>query len=328
MKYYVLAGLIFMGISCQSGNAHREKDRAKSNGAGKVEGDSSSDGNEGSIAASHFTPPPSASYQYTITNESETEVEANGKTVTNKHKSDVAITYNIQKDSAGNYLLGLHYDKIHLYAKSGENESELDAASAANSMNPVEKMLGVLKDAKIVATVSSSGKVIAINGYKELGEKILGSFKADATSYNMAKSQWEKVIGEGMVKKSIEQMFSILPDSDVQVGDTWKKSTKQAGEFNMTATSTFKLKDLEDGIASIESEGELKSDKGETQVMGYAVTSNLQGDQQGEYEVETKTGMVLKNKTTSKLKGSMQLMGKDIPVTVKTTLTMNGRKVK
>jgi hypothetical protein len=92
--------------------------------------------------------------------------------------------------------------------------------------------------------------------------------------------------------------------------------------------STFKLKDIDDGIALIESEGDLTSDKSESNLMGYSVTSNLQGDQQGEYEIDTKTGMLLKNKVTAKVEGSIQIMGKDVPLTIKTTVKMNGKKIR
>lgn len=269
---------------------------------------------------------PGSRYAYTITNVSETELEVNNKTVNVQHKSDVGITYNVKKDSTGNYLLKLHYDKIHLYTKTGDKETELDAANSAATLDPTEKMLGVLKEANIAATVTPTGKVVAISGYKELGEQILNGFK-DGTSREMAKSQWEKVIGEGMVKKSIEQLFSVLPESAKNVGDTWKKNSKQKGEIDMNVSSTFKLKEIEDGIATIESEGEMTSEKAEASMMGYSVTSDLQGDQEGEYQVETSSGIVLKNNTSSSLKGTLQMMGREIPVTIKTTLTMSGKKV-
>jgi hypothetical protein len=57
--------------------------------------------------------------------------------------------------------------------------------------------------------------------------------------------------------------------------------------------------------------------------MGTLVSGNLQG----KYEVDTQTGMMLKNKVMAKVDGSLQMAGKDIPVTIKTTVTMNGKKL-
>jgi hypothetical protein len=265
-------------------------------------------------------------YVYSIVNETAIELKVNDKTVDVLHKSDVGLIYDVQKDSAGNFVLNLRYDKIYLFTKNGDNEVELDAAHSAATLDPTERMLGLLKNAKISATINSTGKVLAINGYKELGEKILASFN-DENARNMAKAQWEKVVGEGMIKKNIEQLFSVLPDTTKKVGDVWKRNTLQKGEIDMNVSSTFTLKEIDGGIATIESEGEMSSEPGESNVMGYTVTNNFQGNQQGEFEVETQTGMVLKNNTTSRLKGAMQLMGKEVPVTMKTTITMKGKKL-
>jgi hypothetical protein len=186
--------------------------------------------------------------------------------------------------------------------------------------------LGQLRNAKISATINSTGKVLAINGYKELGEKILASF-SDENSRNMARAQWEKVVGEGMVKKNIEQLFSVLPDSTKRVGDVWERNTMQNGEIGVNVSSKFTLKEIKGGIATIESEGEMKTEKEETIVMGYSISNDLKGSQQGLLEVETTTGMVLKNNTTSELKGTMQVMGKVVPVTIKTTFIMKGKRM-
>lgn len=239
-KLIILSCFLFAVVACQSSAIPGKK-------AGKVNGGAAAGSNatsESSLNKVSISLASGASYRYTITNESATELEATGKAVNTLHKSEVGITYDVQQDSAGNYVLHLHYDRIHLYTKTGDNETELDAANAAATLDPTEKMLGLLKEANITATISPSGSVMAISGYKDLGEKILTGINADVTSRNMAKTQWEKVIGDGMIKKSIEQLFSVLPDSVIHIGDTWQKKTRQKGEIDMNVTSTFKLKDI------------------------------------------------------------------------------------
>jgi len=114
-------------------------------------------------------------YVYSIINETATEVEINGRSVNGVNKTAVEVTYEVQKDSAGNFILHTHYDKIQLHTKNGENETTFNAAHAAAGLNPTERMLGLLQNATISATINAEGKVLAINGYKELGEKIVAS---------------------------------------------------------------------------------------------------------------------------------------------------------
>lgn len=119
----------------------------------------------------------------------------------------------------------------------------------------------------------------------------------------------------------------MLPDSTKRVGDVWERNTRQNGEIGVNVSSKYTLKEIKGGIATIESEGEMKTEKEETNVMGYSISNNLKGSQQGLFEVETTTGMVLKNNTTSELIGTMQVMGKEVPVTIKTTFIMKGKRM-
>jgi hypothetical protein len=142
LNLIILSGFLFFIIACQSSANSKNKVGNINHGAGIDSAGENTFAGSNKLKVNLVT---GTSYHYTITNESETELDANGKTLNNRHRSDFAITYNIQKDSAGNYLLRLHYDKIHLYSKTGDNETELDAANASATMNPIEKMLGVLK---------------------------------------------------------------------------------------------------------------------------------------------------------------------------------------
>jgi len=56
-------------------------------------------------------------------------------------------------------------------------------------------------------------------------------------------------------------------------------NTQPKGKINLNVSSDFKLKDIDDGVAIIESDGKLASDKGQVNVMGTMVSGNLQGNQ-------------------------------------------------
>jgi hypothetical protein len=126
-----------------------------------------------------------------------------------------------------------------------------------------------------------------------------------------------------MVKKCI---IKANPTA-IKIGDTWKMHSQEKGQIALNVSSDYKLKDINDGVAEVESKGEMTSDKGEVNMMGTSVKGDLQGKQDGEYEIDTKTGMLLKNKVNAKIEGSFQMAGKDIPVIIKTIVNMNGKKL-
>jgi hypothetical protein len=278
----------------------------------------------------HLDPPVGSTYHYDITKESEIKLEVDDKKTDNKNTANFGVFYEINKDSSGNLLLNMSYDKIHVYTKKNDVETETDAADAANSIDPVERMLGYVKDAKISATISPTGELKSVTGYKELGEKMLANFDPNDTyGKNVARQQWEKLIGEGIVKKNVDELFRIFPDSAVHLGDTWKLTYKESGDIPLVSKTIFTLKDINDDIVMIGSEGVIISDSSSTGFMSFNNASiHVKGKQDGEYEIERKTGMLISCRVKANIEGTLEVAGREIPLTIETSLKLTGKKIK
>ena len=163
----------------------------------------------------------------------------------------------------------------------------------------------------------------SVTGFKELHDKFMAQFAA-VNSYQVEaiKKRWENIVGDQMIHKDMEQMFRIFPDSAVHIGDKWKLSSKQKGEISLYTANSFTLTDIHDQTAFIESDGQITSDS-LTNFMGMEVTTDLKGQQKGEFELETKTGMLKRAKVTVDVKGTFQVMGREIPLTIETNFTID-----
>jgi hypothetical protein len=314
-KSYCIYTALFFIVSCKTGpDSNRDYDKYDPDKTYKLQ----------------LNPSPGSSYYYDITNETEIGIEVDGKDAENINKSNTGIRYKIDKDSSGNFLLTMQFDKIHIYTKNNGTEKKADAGNGIMSVDPVEKMLAMLKDATLTSTVSNTGKIRNVTGYKELGEKILAAFPATDDNTKIAlESQWDKVIGQGLLRKNLDQLFQIFPDSAVHLRDTWKLTSKQEGDLNMTVKNVYTLKAINSDIAIIESEGKITGDNAETGLMGHGATViSLQGGQQGEYEMEAKTGMLISSRIKADVKGTIRMMGRQVPVRIKTSVKMNGKKEK
>jgi hypothetical protein len=277
----------------------------------------------------HLNPPIGSKYHYDIINETDFKVEVDNKKTSNENKTSIGVNYEINKDSAGNFVLNTNYDKIHIYSKNGDVESEVDADNSSFSLNPVEKMLGPLKAANITATVSPTGELKSSSGYQQIAGKILDEFKqTDEATRAAIEKQWNKLVEEKIVKNNMDEFFKIFPDSAVRIGDEWKLTSHQNSDVNLLIKTVYKLKDINNDMAIIQSEGEISSDSSSTSLLGYNnVSSNLKGKQQALYEVETKTGMLISGKIKTKIKGELDVMGREIPVTIETSIKINGQRL-
>jgi hypothetical protein len=276
-----------------------------------------------------LNPPAGSQYTYTVTRSTEFEMEADGKKVDNKNRSNIEITYSIGKDSTGDILLNMVYDKIHLYAKNGDAEEEQDADKASGSMDPVEKALGILKGANLVAVVNAAGQIKSIQGDEVIKEQLLAGFSpADENAKAIASQQWDRQVKEGLLKNNMEQLFKIFPDSAVHVGDRWKLNSSKNAGIPVTSMNSFQLKEIVDGTAVIRSEGEISSSETTSQLNGANYTSDLKGKEEGSLDMDATTGMLLSSTSDSEIEGTISSMGRDIPVKIKISMKMEGRKLK
>lgn len=275
-----------------------------------------------------LNPPAGSAYHYDITNETEFKLEVNDKKIDNRKGMTVGVDYRIQQDSAGDFVIGIKYTKIRLHSRNGDGEEDKDAANAATSVDPTEKMFGVLLSADLVSVVSPAGEVKAVKGYKELADKIMAETTGIAgASREAIQKRLEQMILNGIIKKNMDQLFKNFPDSAVHIGDTWKLNSTQKEDIPIHVTANYAIKDISGGIALIHSEGEILSDSSMTQMMGYQVTVHIKGSQEGDYEMETATGMLQTAGVKMHVEGTIQLLGKEIPLNLETTIKINGRKM-
>jgi hypothetical protein len=270
-----------------------------------------------------------SSYHYDVTNTTETQVEINGNKAENSNQSTAGITYNIKKDSSGNYLFSMKYDQLRMSLKNGESETELDAANGKLSLNPTERMLAILKDANLTATITPTGEVKQIDGYRDLSIQLLSMLdQNDLNAKQIAQKQLDKLIGGEMIKNTMNQLFKMFPDSAVRVGDKWKINSKQEGQLSFNTATTFRLKDITNEIAHLTSESEIESDNSPMDLNGYNVIADFKGTQEGRFEVETKTGMLLNSEAVSEIKGSLKMDQNEFPVSIKIKVKIEGKKLK
>lgn len=250
-------------------------------------------------------------------------MEVDEKKIDNISKTTVVVHYQINKDSTGNFLFNIHYDKIHLYTKAGDSEADEDGENAENSLDGIERSLGLLKNTPLEATVSRTGEVSSVRGYKELGAKLIsGIAGADANTRATTQAKWDKIIGDGMIKKNMKDLFAFFPDSAVRVGDKWKMASKQKSEISFDILTTYRLKEIDDGVAVLIVNADMTSEPGTTDYLGTEVTSDLKGSQEGEYRIDIKTGMLQQGEITSKVSGQLQAMGKEIPLDIYTKVSV------
>jgi hypothetical protein len=270
-----------------------------------------------------------ARYYYTISNETSTGMEVNGKKTETSNRSVAGLLYTLSKDSTGGYLLQVTYDSLHIVTKTGDKQTTMDAADAAFSLNPQERLLGGLKGASVTVQLDKKGKVLAVNGYKEIADKLMANIDitTEAERQRVQKQLYD-MLGEGFVKNNLEQGFGIFPDTAVYEGDSWEKKTTQSSLLKVDINTRYTLDEVENDIGTVNSVAQISGSSNNTaDALNNQPTGNLQGKGKGSYTINMQTGMLMRERSSLSIEGTIQVNGTEVPVTIESKKEISSRKL-
>lgn len=266
-------------------------------------------------------------YYFNINTETVSKVSAMGKDVETNNQSEVGLIYEVVNSTPDSIQIKITYDQLKFSLKSKEGEKEIDAANSGHSFDNMEKQLAAVKGSSLNVTLNKKGEVLQVSGGNEITDKLIATLNAtNPASQARVREQFNKFLGEDFVKNNLASQFKLFPDSAVAVGNTWKQENTLSMEIGAKASSTFTFDDLDGNIASVKSTAVINTDN-KTTIMGNEVEANMKGSQEGQFETDTATGLLMKSETTTAIDGSMQMMGKDIPLSIKITKHIKGKKL-
>ncbi len=267
-------------------------------------------------------------YYFTSIVQSKTNINANNKQIEKISNTETSFIYELINDSAGYKQLKITYDAFKATIKKDDQVEEIDMSNNLDFLNPVNKFISKLKGLSVVAYIDNKGKLLELKGYEELTNILLSSQEInDPKTRQMFQQKLYALIGEGLVKNSLEQGLGFFPDSAIAVGSKWQKQIAQKAEINLTFNNNYIFDEVKDNTAYLISKADINSENNPINVMGMNVTSSLNGKQTASYKIDIKTGLVIEGKTKTFIEGNIQVMNKEVPITIETTTTISSRKM-
>ena len=269
-----------------------------------------------------------AKYYFNINGETVSKVSVRDKEVESTNQTDVGLIYEVVSSTADSIQIKLTYDQLHFKLKNKDGEKEIDAANSGHTLDNLENQLAAIKGSTMNITLNKRGEILNITGGKEIADKLLATMNVqDATSQAQIRGQFSKFIGDDFVKDNLASQFKLFPDSAVAVGDTWQMKSMLPAGIQGDAETKYTFDDLSDKQATIVSVSEINNPDGKMSLMGTDVTMNTTGKQEGHFETDVTTGLLMNSQSTTTMEGNFQVMGKEIPVSIKVTRHITGKKM-
>jgi hypothetical protein len=175
---------------------------------------------------------------------------------------------------------------------------------------------GKILGKKFIVVLSPKGKVIEIKGFKELLDD-LGKGNPDAATKKML----EGIFDEHKITSNFESSYHMFPDNSVKIGDTWSQTKSVESMFPIEISTTYVLKEVNNGVAKITVKGDFTIKKDDYKANGITMKINFAGNYNGFYDLDINSGMSNRAEIAMPMKGTMEVMEMEVPVTVNSTIT-------
>jgi len=198
-------------------------------------------------------------------------------------------------------------DTIYAKTNSPMKNSEMNSAKVAKKNEYFEKALNNFSTYTIIAKISTSGKFLGFENYKDFRNKVLAILDSVPESKkDKIEKQVDQFLKESALQTNIESLFSYMPDNQVKKGDSWETSYPiVGGGISGMMFNTYKLDNVTESNATLSVESELES------VPSTAENTNMnidiKGKSTGKMTIDTKTGIVITSKDKKHYEGNMTI---------------------
>lgn len=170
-----------------------------------------------------------------------------------------------------------------------DTEKPVDTAGASKDpMQMISRLFGAIKGKQFRMKVDAEGKVLEINGFKEIAESIISSMELDAEDQKEVRgkmeTQFDQQFNDQNIREQFERVLYIFPNKEVKVGDSWQKSSNMNSKMSGKMNSTYKVTEIEGDMVTLEEK---------TKIVSADDAMEVEGEQNGILVVDSRTGLVV-----------------------------------
>ena len=194
----------------------------------------------------------------------------------------------------------------------GQNQSFTSDTASLEMVDPMSKVLAGLSDKKFSAKITRKGIVQEVMGLEEMVKKATEGMPGGPA----ASEQISGSFGDDGLAKNLETTTDIFPDGEVKEGDSWTKTQYTSTGLPLISTTTYTLKTMVDGVATIEVSAVLETDpeNAQTSMQGLDATQFYEGTRTGTLTMDVTSGWVTAGNLKDDIVGSITIApGAQVP---------------
>ncbi|MBS1548598.1 MAG: hypothetical protein JSS94_01850 [Bacteroidetes bacterium] len=215
--------------------------------------------------------------------------------------AEVGISTKVLESTAQGIRLETQFTYVSSKSESMGNRVSISSEKCNQDENA--KILCSLVNKKFIVLMSNKGKVLSIEGNKEILNQIIKENPAENPMVKDGKIF--EIYKDDNIKAMFENLFN-FPQQPIKIGDSWTSKYKTNSGFEVENSSKYTLNAVDAQQYTIHVQTDLKTV--DNQIItnnGIEMTPNFTGNGTSEVILNKNTGWLVKSKSTSELKGDI-----------------------
>lgn len=206
-------------------------------------------------------------------------------------------------DSQGNMRIRYTYNGLRFRMANPMGSVDYDSARHSSPPGGAEGFAALLGQSYTLR-LSPTGKVLDVEGLDTLAETVRKKLPPGA-NLSSPGDPLSPYLNEQALREMTEGVLAVYPDKPVAQGDSWTETKLITHGLPMASESRWTLKELQGGVATVDSTATLKSDPDAPPMdaEGMKAKIEMSGSQTGTIRIEQATGLIRSNKGRMELKG-------------------------
>ena len=228
-------------------------------------------------------------YEFNVTSDQILDQEEPSQNQSLNQHIGTRYLFQTLSDSAEYKLIKVVYKQIVL--RSSTKGSEVDYNSDLDTLGRRAKF-GNLRNESFTMVFSPDGSVKSTAGLDQIVTHLAVKMAADSTEIPYYQNNLSKQFNADVIRETLESSFRVYPGKPVKVGDSWTIDTKIQMSIPVENKTTYTLKEVKSGKATLTVRGTLLS-KGAFVVAGKNTQTDLKGSNTGELILDLNTGAII-----------------------------------
>jgi len=226
------------------------------------------------------------------------------------------VDHEFSRDSSGMLKLQTSYRRIEISDNQNGSKETVVVSENSSSDDQESQIWQIFLKSKPYVVWNTKGEVVRTGGLENLADSIFSNMNVDAPTKFALRKKWQDAISDMQQSLSQNLLPGFVKDTMLTKGSTWTVKVKdKAMEIPVELETIFRLDSWDDAYANFSSSASIDIDNVvSSQIAGAKV--QLKGRQNGEYKINLSSGLVSVSIIKTNAKGSVQMLGKTIPVSI------------